>query len=167
MQNVVCTHVSSPCGHKNTNPRRKGAVERPQSPFDGVFACLDAPPRPPLLRFGPPVTAPRSTSLLLMMTLGYLVGDGRRLSHVWPLCFAAAVMHAHASTPMRRPALHSTPLRLPHCGSRIGLVFALHTASVRASSIMRHADMLLVQPRVYEWIMSICDANCTIVSVEM
>ena len=67
---ILAAGVLSPCGHKNTNPRRKGAVERPQSPFDGVFACLDAPPRPPLLRFGPPVTAPRSTSLLLMMTLG-------------------------------------------------------------------------------------------------
>ena len=45
-------------------------MERPQSPFDGVFACLDAPPRPPLSRFGPPVTAPRSTGLLIVMSLG-------------------------------------------------------------------------------------------------
>ena len=41
-----------------------------RSPFDGVFACLDAPPRPPLSRFGPPVTAPRSTGLLIVMSLG-------------------------------------------------------------------------------------------------
>ena len=135
--------------------------------FDGVLRCLDSPPRPLLSSFGSAATAPRTTSLFLVMTLGRRRSETViRLAVVFcSSLHARSCQHADAQVSLRS-ALHSRTLRLPYCGSRIGLVFALHAASARASSITRRADMIFVQPRVCEWRMSICDANCTIVSVE-
>ena len=66
---------------------------------------------------------------------------------------AEAAVHAHASTPMRRPApaFHSTPLPLPYCGSRIGLVFAFRALSVRDmqhNATTNHAYCAVMRLRV-------------------